>query len=80
MSQVIVFQNNAGGVAVVYPNPQALEEFDVQYIAEKSVPAGKPFKIMDQSALPSREDRAAWIIDPAVLTDGEGDPSNDFDV
>ena len=79
MTQVIVFQNNEGGVAIVYPTSEALASHTIAEIAIKDVPAGKPFKIVDASELPTdRTERNLWTVDPALLTDGVGGESNEF--
>jgi hypothetical protein len=52
------------------------DETEDEYIlavALKDVPAGKPFKIIDASDIPSdRSQRNAWTVDEAELTDGAG--------
>jgi len=79
MNQVIIFQNNEGGVAVVIPSPEALASHTIQEVAIKDVPAGKPFKIIDASELPTdRTERNLWTVDAALLTDGVGGESNEF--
>jgi hypothetical protein len=79
MNQVIIFQNNEGGVAVVIPSPEALASHAIQEVAIKDVPAGKPFKIIDASELPTdRTERNLWTVDAALLTDGVGGESNEF--
>jgi hypothetical protein len=79
MDQRIIYKTDGGGVAVLVPSPEALAKYGIQAIAVKDVPAGKPFKIVDASAVPSdRAYRAAWVIDTADLTDGIGGESNEF--
>lgn len=79
MTQRIIYQTNEGGVAVIIPTPEALEQYGIEAIALKDVPAGKPFKIVDTTDVPSdRTFRAAWEVDPATLTDGVGTESNQF--
>jgi hypothetical protein len=79
MTQRIIYQNDEGGVAVIVPTPEALEQYGIEAIALKDVPAGKPFKILDIEDVPSdRTFRAAWEVDPATLTDGVGAESNEF--
>ncbi len=69
----IIYINDAGGVSIVHPTPEALELYGIKAIAIKDVPTGKPFKIVADDYLPAtREDRAAWSVDPAELTDGVG--------
>jgi hypothetical protein len=79
MNQVIVFQNDEGGVAVIIPTDEALQSHTIQEIAEKDVPAGKPYKIVSVDDIPSdRTFRNAWEADEAELTDGVGAESNEF--
>jgi len=69
----IIYQTDDGGVAVIIPTPQALETMDINAIAKKDVPTGKPYKIVADSEVPSdRTFRNAWEVDPDTLTDGVG--------
>jgi len=78
MNRIIYNQDN-GVVAVIIPTPEALAQHGIQAIAIKDVPAGKPFKIMDASDIPSdRTFRAAWTVSDSELTDGVGGESNEF--
>lgn len=66
----IIYPTDDGGVAVIVPADCGLT---VEQIAAKDVPAGKPYKIVDASEVPSdRTWRNAWTIDEAELTDGVG--------
>jgi len=67
-------------VAVIYPIPNAVAVHGLEAIARKDVPAGKPFKIIDTRDLPPRDQRDGWTIDDALLTDGIGGESNQFEV
>lgn len=78
MGQVIVYKNDNGGVSVIHPTPEAVAIYGIEAIAVKDVPAGKPYKIIDSSELPSREQRNQWDVDEADLTDGVGGESNEF--
>lgn len=79
MSKRIIYQTDEGGVAVIVPTEEAFEQYGIEAIALKDVPAGKPFKIVDVADIPSdRTFRAAWEVDPSVLTDGVGAESNEF--
>ena len=79
MNQVIIYKQDNGGVSIVRPTEEALKQHGIQAIAIKDVPAGKPFKIVDASAIPSdRSQRDAWTVDEAELTDGIGGESNEF--
>ncbi len=76
--KVIIYTNEIGGVSVIYPTESALSEHSIDEVAKKDVPSGKPYKIIDVTELPSREDRTSWIVDEADLTDGVGSESNEF--
>ena len=67
-------------MAVIYPIPNAVAVHGLEAIARKDVPAGKPFKIIDTRDLPPRDQRDGWTIDDALLTDGIGGESNQFEV
>jgi hypothetical protein len=76
----IIYKTDQGGVAVIIPTQEALDAHGIMAIAIKDVPAGKPFKIVDVSDIPSdRSERYAWTVDEAELTDGVGGQSNEFD-
>lgn len=78
--QVILYKNDDGGVSVIYPTQEALAIYGIEAIALKDVPPGKPYKIIDASELPSREQRNQWDVDEADLTDGIGNETNTFEV
>ena len=78
--QVIIYKQDSGRISVVYPLPEALERHGIAAIARKDVPAGKPFKIIETRDLPPRDQRDGWTIDDALLTDGIGGESNEFEV
>jgi hypothetical protein len=72
MSKVIVYKQD-GSLVVGTPTPDALSKKSIHDIAKKCVPAGTPYKIMDQSDLPAdRTFRDAWDIGDSELTDGIG--------
>lgn len=73
MTNRIIYQNSEGGVSVIIPSPEAIALYGIEAIAQKDVPAGKPYKIVDASEIPAdRSQRNAWAVDPADLTDGVG--------
>jgi hypothetical protein len=81
MTQVIIYKQDNGVAAIIRPTEEALEQHGIEAIAAKDVPAGKPFKIVDASDIPSdRAQRNAWTVDEADLTDGIGGESNEFEV
>jgi len=63
MTQRIIYPTDEGGVAIIIPAPEWLAEEGntIEALAEKDVPAGKPFKILDVTDIPTdRTFRAAW--------------------
>ena len=73
MSQRIIYQTDDGGVAVITPAPEALAILGIDAIAQKDVPTGKPYKIVNVSELPAeRSQREAWTVSADVLNDGVG--------
>jgi len=61
MNQRIIYPTDNGGVAIIVPAPEYLETHTIQELAAKDVPAGKPYKIVDVSEIPSdRTFRNAW--------------------
>lgn len=55
----IIYPNNEGGVSVVVPSQDL--NGSIEELASKAVPAGKPYKIVDGSEIPSdRTFRNAW--------------------
>lgn len=51
MAKVIVYMQDTGCVATVHPSG----ELDIEQVALKDVPYGKPFKIVDESDLPEAD-------------------------
>jgi hypothetical protein len=78
MTQCIIYNQDNGIPAVVMPTQEALDAHGIMTIAIKDVPAGKRFKIVDTSELPSDVPQEAWTVDEAELTDGIGGYSNEF--
>jgi hypothetical protein len=59
MNQRIIYPTDDGGVAVIIPADEC--GLTIEEIAAKDVPAGKPYKIVDVSDIPSdRTFRGAW--------------------
>ena len=57
----IIYPTDEGGVAVVMPSDEYLADHTIEELAAKDVPAGKPYKIVDISDIPSdRTFRNAW--------------------
>lgn len=63
MSKRIIYPSDDGGVVVLIPAPEWLSQpgNTVEKLAQKDVPKGKPYKIVDVSQIPSdRTFRSAW--------------------
>jgi hypothetical protein len=59
MNQRIIYPTDEGGVAIIVPASQC--GLTIEQIAAKDVPAGKPYKIVDVTDVPSdRTFRNAW--------------------
>lgn len=56
--QVIVYQTDANGVAVIYPVPEFAGQIDA--VAAKDVPVGKAWRVMAAADLPPRSSRTKW--------------------
>jgi hypothetical protein len=78
MTQVIIYNGNDGTPVVLMPTQEALDAHGIMAIAIKDVPYGKKFKIIDADQLPQNVPQEAWRIDEALLTDGVGGFSNEF--
>lgn len=75
----VIYPNDEGGVSVIVPSLNCLQEHTIEEIAAKDVPAGKPYKIVSVDDIPSdRTFRNAWTVNEAELTDGVGAESNEF--
>ena len=59
MNQRIIYPTDDGGVSIIVPAPEC--GLTIEEIAAKDVPAGKEFKIVDVSDIPTdRTFRNAW--------------------
>ena len=60
-NQRIVYPTEDGGVAVLIPTSEYLADHTIEELAQKDVPAGVEYKIVDVSEIPSdRTFRNAW--------------------
>tara|TARA_R100000353_G_scaffold47325_1_gene37675 strand:- start:846 stop:1058 length:213 start_codon:yes stop_codon:yes gene_type:complete len=67
----IVFKNEEGGLSVIYASPNW--KGTMQELAEKDVPTGLKYKIVEDSDIPSdRYFRESWTVSESDLTDGVG--------
>ena len=61
MSKIIYTQEN-GVVAVVHPSDQSLKEMTIEEIAQRVVPVGVTYSIVDDSVIPTdRSFRNSWV-------------------
>ena len=61
MSKIIYTQEN-GVVAVVHPTDQSLKEMTIEEIAQRVVPVGVTYSIVDDSVIPTdRSFRNSWV-------------------
>ena len=71
IGQRIIYQADDGTLAIIIPWVGCGLSLD--QIAAKDVPAGKLYKIVDVSELPTdRTARDKWRVDTAILKDGAG--------
>ncbi len=69
--KVIIYTNSENELCIVRPVEQFSEIVTIDDIAHASVPAGIPFKIIDDSNLPTdRAFRNAWEVDTTTNPDG----------
>jgi hypothetical protein len=58
----IIYKTPDGGVAVLVPSPEYLQDHTIEELAAKDVPANTPFEIVDTDTVPTdRSWRAAWV-------------------
>lgn len=70
MDKRIIYKNDDGTIVIIVPANCGLT---VEQIAQKDVPTGKSYKIVNVSDISTdRTFRNAWTIDDAELTDGVG--------
>lgn len=70
MNERIIYPTDDGGVAIIIPAPDC--GLTIEQIAEKDVPQGKPYKIVDVADIPTdRTFRDAWefVADETVQTE-----------
>ena len=69
--KVIYLDEENGGICILYPAPEWADR--MEELAQKDVPTGLKYKIVEDSVFPSdRSFRGAWEMDESELTDGVG--------
>jgi hypothetical protein len=71
--QVIIFPQDDNKVSVIIPAPEFADQ--IEAVATKDVPAGKPFRIISDSELPSRDSRDRWLWTEAGPLDVAPEPA-----
>ena len=57
----IIYKQEDGGVAVLVPSPEYLQDHTIEELAAKDVPEGAEFEIVDTDTVPTdRTFRDAW--------------------
>jgi hypothetical protein len=57
----VIYKTPDGGVAVLVPSPDYLQDHTIEELAAKDVPANTPFEIVDTTDIPTdRTFRGAW--------------------
>ena len=80
MLKKIVYCGDDGTLCILEPTPDAMRTHTIDSIAKKDVPAGKPYRIIDGSDIPTdRSVRNAWFVSEDDLTGGIGGVSCEFD-
>jgi len=70
MNKRIIYKNGDGTISIIIPADCGLT---VEQIAQKDVPTGLNYKIVNTSEISGdRTFRNAWTIDDSELTDGVG--------
>jgi len=73
MEQLILHENDFGGVTVCYPTEEALETYSILEIAIKDTPTGKPFWIVDDTEVSKDYTYFnAWELDVDALGEPDG--------
>jgi len=71
MDKRIIYKNTDGTISIIIPADCGLT---IEQIAQKDVPTGLKYKIVNVSEISSdRTFRDAWTIDDEELTDGVGE-------
>ncbi len=66
--KLIIYPNDTGGICLLTPAPEC--GLSLQEIAQKDVPSGKPYRIVDAADIPAtREFRDAWTADFTEVTE-----------
>lgn len=75
----IIYKNLDNTIAIITPSEEALAKYTYKQIAEKDVPAGLEYVIVNTDVIPTdRTFRECWELEPNTKFDGIGSSSNEF--
>ena len=75
----IIYKNLDNTVAIIVPSDEALAKYTYKQIAEKDVPAGLEYVIVNTDVIPTdRTFRECWELEQNTIFDGVGSESNEF--
>ena len=75
----IIFKNTDNTIGIIIPTQEVLNKYTYKQIAEKDVPSGLPYVIVEDDVIPSdRTFRNAWELAEDTVFDGVGSESNEF--
>ena len=77
--KLIIYKDINKNIVILSPAQSALNQFGLKAIAEKDVPPGVPYKIINNSDLPLNWPQETWEINDSLLTDGVGNQTNQFE-
>ena len=69
----IIYKNENGSVSIIHPTEEALELMTIYEIADKDVPKGVPYALIEANEIPTdRTFRDAWVLDESTVWVGVG--------
>ena len=75
----IIFKNEDNSIGIITPTQEVLSKYTYKEIAQKDVPAGLPYVIVDVDSVPTdRTFRSAWELPEDTKFDGTGSDSSTF--
>lgn len=75
----IIFKNTDGSIGIIHPTQEVLGKYTMKQIAEKDVPSGLSYVIVEDDAIPTdRTFRECWELPADTVFDGVGSDSNVF--
>ena len=76
----IIYKNQDDSIVILHPTTEALAAYSINIIAQKDVPAGVPYWIVEDLSIPEdRTFRAAWRIPPTIKPNGIGHNESTFE-